>query len=197
MKRMTQQVCSLCCFLFIVHANGQDINQVQFLNDKEEVKETHVFQLKENSNLPSSLNSSFLENQNASSTLFFNSPKNYIKVGLSPITPVIEYQHCTSFQRSSRGTFQNIGKYWVGQLGWSPFWPANVTLGAKRSYTFDHLETGVGMLFTTGSIIFYNITPVLPAVNIGFTTLGTKQNFRFSCGVGIPEIIYVGFSHKI
>ena len=137
---MTQQVCSLVCFLFIVHANGQNFNQVQFLNNKEEIKGTQVFQLKENSNLPSLLNSSFLENQNASSTLFYNSPKIYIKVGLSTITTVLEYQHCTSFQRASRGMFQNIGKYWVGQLGWSPFWPANVTPGAKRSYTFDHLE---------------------------------------------------------
>lgn len=192
---MTQQVCSLCCFLFIVHANGQNINQVQFLNDKEEVNETHVFQLKENSNLPSSLNSSFLENQNASSTLFYNSPKNYIKVGLSPITPVIEYQHCTSFQRSYRGKFQNIGKYWVGQLGANPIYPYFFTVGAKRSYTFDHLETGVGLLFSSAG--YWLDIPVLPAINIGFTTLGTKQNFRFSCGVGIPEIIYVGFSHKI
>jgi hypothetical protein len=196
MKRMTQQVCSLVCFLFIVHANGQNFNQVQFLNDKEEIKGTHVFQLKENSNLPSLLNSSFLENQNTSSTLFYNSPNNYIKVGLSPITPVIEYQHCTSFQRSSRGTFQNIGKYWVGQLGWNPIWPYHVTLGVKRSYTFDHLETGVGFLITSVGIIAGS-TPVLPAVNVGFTTLGTKQNFRFSCGLGIPELVYLGFNFPL
>ena len=129
-----------CLIVFDHHGKWRNFNQLQFLNDKEEVKGTHVFQLKENSNFPSSLNSSFLENQNASSTLFYNSPKNYIKVGLSPITTVIEYHHCTSFQRSSRGTFQNIGKYWVGQLGWNPIWPYHVTPGAKRSYTFDHLE---------------------------------------------------------
>jgi len=192
---MTQQVCSLVCFLFIVHTNGQNLKQVQFLNDKEEVKGTHVFQLKENSNLPSSLNSSFLENKNASSTLFFNSPKNYIKVGLSPITTVLEFQYCTSYQRSYRGKFQNIGKYWVGQLGANPIYPYFFTIGTKRSYTFDHLETGAGLLFSSAG--YWLDIPVLPALNIGFTTLGTNQNFRFSFGVGIPEIVYVGFSHKI
>ena len=117
MKNEKNLSTTLALLFSITMANGQNFNQVQFLNVKEEIKGTHVFQLKENSNLPSSLNSSFLENQNASSTLFYNSPKNYIKVGLSTITTVLEYQHCTSFQRSSRGMFQNIGKYWVGQLG--------------------------------------------------------------------------------
>ena len=121
---------------------------------------------------------------------------NEIKIGISIVTPIIEYKYCTSADRAFRGGSNQITKYWVAQLGYH-LWAENqkkFSIGIKRGYTIDHFDAGIGLLYTTW---VFNSPSILPCINLGFTTLGLNNRMRFNFGVGFPEFIYVGTSYSL
>jgi hypothetical protein len=121
---------------------------------------------------------------------------NEIKIGISIVTPIIEYKYCTSADRAFRGGLNQIKKFWVAQLGYH-LWAENqkkFSIGIKRGYTIDHFDAGIGILYTTW---VFSSPSILPCINLGFTTLGLKNRMRFNFGVGFPEFIYIGTSYSL
>jgi hypothetical protein len=122
-----------------------------------------------------------------------------IKIGISIITPTIEYKYCTSAERAFRGGSNQLKKFWIAQIGYHLL-PLNnkFSIGIKRGYTIDHFEAGFGLFYSNWPWIKDSFsTAVLPSFNLGFTTLGLNNRFRFNCGIGLPEIFYIGTSYSL
>ena len=150
------------------------------------------------------LSSPFTETPNSTLNLEFQRPSVYrynensnkIKIGLSPITTVLEFHFNIpdGGQRFRRA--YDSENYWIAQLGFHPLWINQLFLGLKRGYVINHFEAGFGVAFSTVSQVLFG-SLLFPTFNVGFTTLGLNSKLRFNCGIGLPEIIYVGTSYSL
>ncbi len=123
----------------------------------------------------------------------FYDHRNRLKVGFSLITTVLEYHY---YSPDGGQRFRNLNdseNYWIAQLGIHPFWINQFYFGIKRGVVYNHLEASLGVAFSMASVYFFE-SPLIPTFNVGYTTLGLKSRLRFNCGIGLPEIIYVGTS---
>lgn len=126
----------------------------------------------------------------------YGEPSNKIKIGLSLITTVLEFHY---YSPDGGQRFRNLNdseNYWIAQLGIHPFWIDQFYFGIKRGVVYNHLEASLGVAFSMASAYFFE-SPLFPTFNVGFTTLGLKSKLRFNCGIGLPEIIYVGTSYSL
>jgi hypothetical protein len=140
----------------------------------------------------STLNSEFSRRNNYR----YGEPSNKIKIGLSLITTVLEFHYYTPDGGQRFRNLNDSENYWIAQLGIHPFWIDQFYFGIKRGVVYNHLEASLGVAFSMASEYFFE-SPLFPTFNVGFTTLGLKSKLRFNCGIGLPEIIYVGTSYSL